>query len=119
MKNHPNELKFKPNLKETENYLVLTTFQQRLEKSINNKKNRKKNDNNMKENKLKKGINIKINNKYEENKKSIIKSYKIDNSYSNNIEKKKNNLDNIIIKEISDMKKSENDDNNKEYEKEK
>ena len=119
MKNNPNELKFKPNLKETENYLVLTTFQQRLEKSINNKKNRKKNDNNMKENKLKKGINIKINNKNEENKKSIIKSYKIDNSYSNNIEKKKNNLDNIIIKEISDMKKSKNDDNNKEDEKEK
>ena len=63
----------------------------------------------MKENKLKKGINIKINNKNEENKKSIIKSYKIDNSYSNNIEnenydKKVSELD----KEINDLKNINN-----------
>ena len=133
IKKHLEEFKFTPNLKKTENYIVLTTFQERLEKSINTKEN-KKNQNNI-QNK---------NKKKEEKKNSVIdwekiikennEKYKNENHYGNNIQKKKKNLeniqsqiadnnisnsDNIFIKEVKVIKLSNNNIKDKEDLKEK
>ena len=131
IKKHFEEFKFTPDLQKTENYLVFTTFQERLQKSINMKEKRKNENNNVKENKN--------SNKKNEKKKSVIDWDKIikenkeknknENYYGNNILKKKKNLENlsskietsinsnnIIIKESSNIKQ---DDNYKEEEKEK
>ena len=128
IKKHLEEFKFMPDLRQTEDFIVLSTFQERLEKSINMKENRK-NENNLKNNKNKKG-------KKDEKKNSVINWEKIlkenneknenENHYANSIQKKKKNLENIqsqigtnnninneniYIKEIKNMKLNDN----KEY----
>ena len=129
IKKHLEEYKFTPDLKKTENFIVLSTFQERLEKSINMKA-KMKNENNLKNKKNKNG-------KKEEKKKTSVidwekiakennEKFKNENHYGNYIQKKKKNLENIqsqiginnninneniYIKEIKNMKIN----NNKEY----
>ena len=125
------EFKFKPDLKETENYVVLTTFEERLNRSIN-KKNQK--NGNLKNNKKNK-------NKKKEIKNSVInwekiiqennEKYKHENHYGNNIAEKKKNLENlgsqidtknynnIDIKEIKNIKNKDNIDKDESKEKDK
>ena len=129
IKKHLEEYKFTPDLKKTENFIVLSTFQERLEKSINMKA-KMKNENNLKNKKNKNG-------KKEEKKKTSVidwekiakennEKFKNENHYGNYIQKKKKNLenirsqidtnnnvnnDNIFIKEIKEIKLSDNKDN--------
>ena len=129
IKKHLEEYKFTPDLKKTENFIVLSTFQERLEKSINMKA-KMKNENNLKNKKNKNG-------KKEEKKKASVidwekiakennEKFKNENHYGNYIQKKKKNLenirsqidtnnnvnnDNIFIKEIKEIKLSDNKDN--------
>ena len=128
IKKHLEEYKFTPDLKKTENFIVLSTFQERLEKSINMKA-KMKNENNLKNKKNKNG-------KKEEKKKASVidwekiakennEKFKNENHYGNYIQKKKKNLenirnqidinnnvnnDNIFIKEIKEIKLSDNKD---------
>ena len=128
IKKHLEEYKFTPDLKKTENFIVLSTFQERLEKSINMKA-KMKNENNLKNKKNKNG-------KKEEKKKTSVidwekitkennEKFKNENHYGNYIQKKKKNLenirnqidinnnvnnDNIFIKEIKEIKLSDNKD---------
>ena len=129
IKKHLEEYKFTPDLKKTENFIVLSTFQERLEKSINMKA-KMKNENNLKNKQNKNG-------KKEEKKKASVidwekitkennEKFKNENHYGNYIQKKKKNLenirsqidtnnnvnnDNIFIKEIKEIKLSDNKDN--------
>ena len=128
IKKHLEEYKFTPDLKKTENFIVLSTFQERLEKSINMKA-KMKNENNLKNKKNKNG-------KKEEKKKTSVidwekiakennEKFKNENHYGNYIQKKKKNLENIrsqidtnnnvnnnniFIKEIKEIKLSDNKD---------
>ena len=128
IKKHLEEYKFTPDLKKTENFIVLSTFQERLEKSINMKA-KMKNENNLKNKQNKNG-------KKEEKKKASVidwekiakennEKFKNENHYGNYIQKKKKNLenirsqidtnnnvnnDNIFIKEIKEIKLSDNKD---------
>ena len=112
IKKNFDDIKFKPNLKETENYIVASTFQERLIKSINMKQKRKKDlneINNKNKNQIKKeghyGLNL-------EKKKKILEN--ITNKINNN------NINNIIIKESSneignnDIDKNKNKNNEEE-----
>ena len=129
IKKHLEEYKFTPDLKKTENFIVLSTFQERLEKSINMKA-KMKIENNLKNKQNKNG-------KKEEKKKTSVidwekiakennEKFKNENHYGNYIQKKKKNLenirsqidtnnnvnnDNIFIKEIKEIKLSDNKDN--------
>ena len=129
IKKHLEEYKFTPDLKKTENFIVLSTFQERLEKSINMKA-KMKNENNLKNKQNKNG-------KKEEKKKASVidwekiakennEKFKNENHYGNYIQKKKKNLenirsqidtnnnvnnDNIFIKEIKEIKLNNNKDN--------
>ena len=128
IKKHLEEYKFTPDLKKTENFIVLSTFQERLEKSINMKA-KMKNENNLKNKQNKNG-------KKEEKKKASVidwekiakennEKFKNENHYGNYIQKKKKNLENIrnqidinnnvnndsiFIKEIKEIKLSDNKD---------
>jgi hypothetical protein len=92
IKKHLEEYKFTADLKKTENFIVLSTFQERLEKSINMKA-KMKNENNLKNKKNKNG-------KKEEKKKTSVidwekiakennEKFKNENHYGNYIQKKK------------------------------
>ena len=129
IKKHLNDIKFKPNLKETENYVITSTFQERLIKSINMKDQRKKDINEIDNSKMKA--------KKDETKNHIINWDKIakenkekyisEGHYGHNLEKKKkmlenignriNNNNNIIIKESSNIQISNNISNENSKEK--
>ena len=99
IKKHLEEFKFRPNLQQTENYIVFSTFQERLQKSINMKEKRKNSCQNNKEkisaNKGKKGEKKKSVIDWEKVVKENNEKYKNENHYGNKIEKKKKNLENI------------------------
>ena len=92
IKNYLNEIKFKPNLEKTENYIVSSTFKERLIKSINMKDKRKNNkkNNNEKNNEIKNSV-INWDKIIKENKEM----YKNEGHFAQNIEKKKKLLENI------------------------
>ena len=104
IKKHFEDLKFRPNLKQTENYVISSTFQERLKNSINLKEKLKNNE--LIANKENKVYEDKINKK-DEKKKSVIdwkkvikennEKYKNENKYhyGNMMEKKKKDLENI------------------------
>ena len=140
IKKHFEDLKFKPNLKKTENYVISSTFEERLKNSIDMKK-KLKNNVSMTDKKTK-GYENKINKK-EEKKKSVIDWEKVTKEnneknknenkyhYGNMMEKKKKNLENIgnkisinnanniVTKESLNINNKSKNDYNEENSKEK